>query len=134
MLRNFHSFVLFALCLAVPAAPLVLTGCSKGEAPEGERMGGRPGGPGGPDGGRFAPVAADAKAADIFGQKCQGCHGERGQGGNGPSLNRVAGDSDDSVFKTIHDGRGRMPAFGKQMTEAQLKELVAYVKQLGRPA
>ncbi|BCM89344.1 hypothetical protein IAD21_01190 [Abditibacteriota bacterium] len=94
-------------------------------------MGG-PGGPGGPGGGgRFAPVAATATAPEIFQQKCQGCHGAKGEGKRGPGLTKLANDPDTELYNTIHDGKGKMPAFGKQMTEAQVKEVVAYVKKLG---
>jgi mono/diheme cytochrome c family protein len=119
MLRNTHSYVLFAVCLMVPIG-LTVAGCSNSKAPSS-----------GAEGGEGRRIAANAAAADLFQQKCQSCHGEKGQGGSGPSLTRVSASSDNAIFQTIHDGQGRMPAFGKQMTEAQIKELVAYVKQLG---
>jgi mono/diheme cytochrome c family protein len=126
MLRNTHSYFLFAVCLMLPFG-LTVAGCSNKEAPSSKSE--EPQANSG--GGRGREIAANATAADIFQQKCQGCHGDKGQGANGPNLTKVSADSDTAIFQTIHDGRGRMPAFGKQMTEAQLKELVAYVKQLG---
>lgn len=91
-------------------------------------MGGPGGGPGG--GGRMAPVSAKATAAEIFPQKCAGCHGEKGEGKMGPNLTHLASASDEGLYATIQNGNGRMPAFGRQMTEAQIKELVGYVKKL----
>jgi mono/diheme cytochrome c family protein len=131
------------LSLVLPLGSMIVTGCSKGGDEPAEvggpgRMGGRMKGPGGgPNSGsrgngRFAPVAANASASDIFAQKCAGCHGDKGQGANGPNLTEVSSDSDAELFQTIHDGKNRMPAFGKQMTEAQMKELVTYVKGLGK--
>ncbi|RYX80533.1 cytochrome c [bacterium] len=90
-------------------------------------MGGGPGG--GPGGGL---VDAKATAPDIFQMKCAGCHGDKGQGRMGPNLTKKAGAPDDALYKVIHDGAGKMPAFGSQMTEAQVKELVTYVKGLGK--
>ncbi|RYG67423.1 cytochrome c [bacterium] len=133
MFRNIHSYFLFAVCLMVPVG-LTVAGCSKGEAPpEGERMGGPPGGSGGRMGGPGGggPIAATATAAEIFGQKCQGCHGEKGEGRSGPSLMHATSIADEKLYATIHDGKGRMPEFGSKMTEAQVKDLVAYVKKFG---
>ena len=101
----------------------------------GGRMGGGPGGMmgdrmGGP-GGSGAAVAADASGADIFKQKCQFCHGPEGKGGRGgPALASIAGKSDTDVAKTVHDGRGRMPAFGSKLTDEQIKKVVTHAKGL----
>jgi hypothetical protein len=137
MLRNTHSFLLVALSMLLPVGSLVISGCSKGETPSepsadaGGRMGGPGGRMGGPGGGKGGPILASATGAEIFGQKCQGCHGDKGQGGNGPSLMKASDESDEALYKIVHDGKGRMPAFGNQMTEAQVKEVIAYVKKFG---
>jgi cytochrome c553 len=137
MFRNINSFLLLTLSLIVPVGTLFIAGCSKSETPpepSGERMGnsGGPGGRmGGPGGGRNTPVSVDAKAADIFTQKCQGCHGSKGEGKMGPSLMKASAEADDKLYATIHNGKGRMPGFGSQMTDTQVKELVAYVKKFG---
>lgn len=142
-----QSFLVVAASLLVPVS-LLIAGCSKSEEPAssvsdsgspmgapGERMGGpmgRPGGPmGGPGGRRFEPVAANATAPQIFQQKCQGCHGDKGQGKNGPALTKVAQKPDAELHQIIHDGHDKMPSFAKQMTEAQIDSLVAYVKKFG---
>ncbi|MBV9467638.1 MAG: cytochrome c [Abitibacteriaceae bacterium] len=99
----------------------------------GQRGPGGPGGPGGPNGPgrRMEPVAATATAPQIYQQKCSGCHGDKGQGKRAPALTKLADRPNDQIRKTIHDGHERMPAFGNQMTDAQLDALVVYVKQLG---
>ena len=75
-----------------------------------------------------APVAADATGDQIYQAKC-GCHGPNGAGGNAPTLAGIH-DSADEVQKTVHDGKGRMPAFGSQLSDDQIKKVVAYVKGL----
>ncbi len=96
-------------------------------------MGGPPGGPrGGPPGGgrgRGGPVAANATGPEIYQAKC-GCHGPAGHGGRAPNLTSVASRSDSDLTKIIHDGHDKMPAFGTQLTEDQIKKVVAYLKQL----
>ena len=111
---------------------------------QGRGMGG-PGGPGGPGGmmggpgmmGRGpggmmggAPVAENASGAEIYQAKCQGCHGANGQGGRGgPSLAKAAGKSDADLIKIVHDGKERMPAFGTQLKDDQIKKVVAEAKK-----
>jgi hypothetical protein len=87
------------------------------------RMGGGPGGPGG-------PIAENASGTEIFQAKCQFCHGTNGQGGRAPKLANVAG-SDNDLTKIVHDGKGKMPAFGSQLSDAQIKKVVAAIKQFG---
>jgi len=93
--------------------------------------GGRRGGPGGMMG-RGQPVAANATASEIFQSRCQFCHGAQGQGGRGPALTNLSSRSDSDLHKVIHDGRdnGKMPAFGSQMTDAQIDKVVKYLKGL----
>jgi mono/diheme cytochrome c family protein len=78
-------------------------------------------------------VAADASGAEIFAQKCQGCHGAKGTGGRAPSLASLS-EPPAALHKTIHDGKGRMPAFGSQLTAAQIDRVVEYLKGLGKAA
>jgi high-affinity iron transporter len=98
-------------------------------------------------------LAADAAAgAKIAAVKCTGCHGEGGAG-NGPLLTslgvttppvpwtnkaQMAAFSDAEITKII-EGGGKaldkppiMPPFGKQLSEAQVADLVAYVRSLGK--
>lgn len=135
MFRNIHPVLFFTF---VCALPLLIAGCSKNEEAPGEPLasggpGGDMGGPSGrgdkPGSGRFAPVSASATASEIFQQKCSGCHGDQGQGVRGPNITKEGSRPDAELFKIVHDGKGRMPGFGNQMTEAQVKEVVTYVKQ-----
>jgi mono/diheme cytochrome c family protein len=98
-----------------------------------------PGWPGDPDQGR-----------ELSLERCVLCHGSKGQGWDWdlkvdrppvpvPNLHDVLPQrSDDYLFRVIRDGGeavGRtrfMPAFGFNMTEQELKDLVAYLRALQR--
>jgi cytochrome c oxidase cbb3-type subunit 3 len=64
---------------------------------------------------------------------CSGCHSQGG-GGMGPALmeNRwIYGHEPDQIFKTIMEGRPNgMPAFHGRIPEAQVWQLVGYVRSL----
>lgn len=75
-------------------------------------------------------------AAGLFGQRCKQCHGDQGQGIIGPNLTdrywiHGRGTLMD-IYGTVSDGvltKG-MPAWSKQLTPAELKQIVAYVGTL----
>jgi len=73
-------------------------------------------------------AATDATA--LFASNCSGCHGEDGKGGFGSDLSSSAykyGKGTDSVKSSIADGRGgRMPAFGSQLSAAEIDALTEY--------
>ena len=86
----------------------------------------------------IAPVTS-AKAArgskphgeQIFAATgCAHCHGPAGlQGGDGPSLKDVRKHLSASQMATqIHDGGKAMPAFGEQLSSAQIDDLVEYLR------
>ncbi len=98
-----------------------------GPGGSGGMMGRGPGGPGGMMRGG-GPIAANASGGDIYQQKC-GCHGTGGKGGRAPVLTGGAGKSEDELFKIIHDGKGKMPAFASQLTDDQIKKAASTVKR-----
>ena len=73
-------------------------------------------------------------------QNCVRCHGRfgRGDGPQGPMVHAAdltneawqATVKDDDIFKSIHDGRGLMPAF--PLPESTLRALVQLVRLLGQ--
>ena len=69
----------------------------------------------------------NATGAEIYKAKC-GCHGPDGKGGRAPVLTGVSGDADSKLIATIHDGKDKMPSFAAQLTDAQIKKVVAYIK------
>lgn len=89
-------------------------------------------------------VAAQAPASkatvNLYASKCAACHGADGSAAvpAGKALGahdfhspEVLNQTDDQLNATITNGKLKMPAFGKQLTPAQIKDLVAYVRELG---
>ena len=81
-----------------------------------------------------------AGAAELFKAHCAKCHGKDGRAkGMKAKLSgarnltdpewqdRV---SDERLFNSINNGKGRMPAFGKKLSEAEVDSLVQYVRGL----
>ena len=111
------------------ACVMLLAGCSNPQ----ESAGGGAGGPGGgPGRGPGQTVAANASAAEIYGQKCQNCHGANGQGASGPAIAGGGGEPDANLKTVIANGKGKMPAFASSLSPAQIDSLVAHIKGLGR--
>ncbi len=97
--------------------------------------------------GALSVHAATAKA--TFQQECAKCHGRDGKGHTpmgrilrlkdftNPKVQKEMKDAE--MFKTIKNGakdkatgRERMKAFGGSLTDQQIKDLVAYVRGLGK--
>lgn len=87
------------------------------------------------------PTSLPRDAATIYKTECATCHGSNGH----PTLKgRLRGApnftearwqakvSDDHIFNTISNGRDRMPAFGKKLSQAEIESLVHYVRHLKR--
>ena len=99
----------------------------------------------------FAPKRAEATAPALYAERCSTCHGPagRGDGAAGQSLSPRPRDfanaawqraaSDAHIRDTIHGGGGSvglsalMPA-QPDLSDAQLRELVAYVRAVGARA
>jgi mono/diheme cytochrome c family protein len=88
---------------------------------------------------RAADDAAAAKAA--FKTKCVSCHSADGSGQNavGKSLNvpdlrseAVQKKSNDDLAKIIADGKDNMPSFKETSSDAEIKGLVAYIRELAQ--
>lgn len=63
----------------------------------------------------------------VYNSTCNACH-PNGKAGVGPA---VIGLSEDTIRTVVRNGKGGMPAFGAgQITDAQLNDLVAYIKSL----
>ena len=95
------------------------------------------------EGGRVntAPGAASARsAAVLYSRSCASCHGKDGQSKTlkakfNHARNLTDADwqgnvSDERIFNSIANGRGKMPGFHKKMTDAEIETLVAYVRGL----
>ncbi len=73
-------------------------------------------------------------AAAIFEKKCATCHGKDGKGQTKMAekmgikdLTAVSGTAAD-VEKVVADGRGKMPAFKGKLSDADIKDLAAFIK------
>lgn len=69
--------------------------------------------------------------ADLYPDNCAGCHGASGTGGAGPAMSEVAAAlTDDEIESAITDGtEGGMPPFGDLLTDDEIGDLVAYIRQ-----
>jgi len=80
--------------------------------------------------------ADDAEA--LYKSKCQGCHGADGKGSPvGQKLGvrdfhspEAAKLTDAELFEITKQGRGKMPAYDKKLTDAQIKQLTKYIRSM----
>jgi cytochrome c6 len=86
-----------------------------------------------------AAMAADTATADLYKSKCQLCHGAEGKGDTPAGKKFEARDftsadvkkeSDADLLKVMKEGKKKMPAYEKKLSDDQLKALVAYVREL----
>lgn len=78
-------------------------------------------------------------AGVLFAKNCATCHGKDGQSHTFKAKFTHARDltdtswqsdiSDEHLFNSISNGKGKMPAFGKKFSEAEINSLVAYVRK-----
>lgn len=90
----------------------------------------------------LAEAAHAEDAAQIFARSCSPCHGKDGQ--PSPVFEKQGvknftdpawqkGITDAQIEKTIHEGKKgtMMASFEKQLSPAEIKSLVAYLRKLG---
>jgi cytochrome c6 len=89
----------------------------------------------------IAAPAFGQGGASLYKARCAGCHGADGKGdtGIGKSMHlRALGSadvqkqSDAELTAWIADGKGAMPAYKDKLSGAQIKDLVAYMRELGK--
>ena len=82
---------------------------------------------------------APSDGATLYKAKCAMCHGPDGAGKTpaGQKLNvrdlqspEVQKQSDSDLAQVIKQGKGKMPAFGKTLSDDQIKSLVAQIREL----
>jgi len=84
----------------------------------------------------LVPKGVAARGDELYQQYCKSCHGDAKTRGEGPHLANLQflGSASDAFIKyAIAQGRPktRMNAFGAVMTDEQLNDVVAYVRELG---
>ena len=82
------------------------------------------------------PLVADATPAmrgqALFAERgCAHCHGANGVGGNiGPDLQLVRKRMNAKrIRQQVHDGSNGMPPYGDKLTDGELNDLVAFLRQ-----
>jgi mono/diheme cytochrome c family protein len=90
----------------------------------------------------FLTSSANAQSATAtYKAKCVGCHGADGKGATAPGKALGAHDfasdevtkmSDSDLVGIITSGKGKMPGYAKSLKEPEIKDLVAYVRELGK--
>jgi mono/diheme cytochrome c family protein len=90
----------------------------------------------------MAPSAVRAQsAAATYKARCTGCHGADGKGNTAPAKALGAHDfgsdevtkmSDTDLITIVAAGKNKMPAYGKSLKDTEIKDLVAYVRELGK--
>jgi len=84
---------------------------------------------------------AEGDAAKSYKTNCVLCHAADGSGSSpsGKALkakdlrsNVVQAQSDAELTDVITKGRGKMPAFGAKLKSEEIKEMVAYVRELAK--
>jgi cytochrome c6 len=81
--------------------------------------------------------AAAQDAAATYKSKCAMCHGADGKGGKMGTKDfaspDIQGMTDAQLNEIITKGKPpRMPAYGDKLKESEIKELVAYIRTLGK--
>ena len=77
------------------------------------------------------PAGAPAcQGYGLFMLNCAHCHGADARGDEGPDLHGVT-KSDARIAAMIKNGvKGEMPKFGAKLSDAQVRELIAFVRSL----
>ena len=91
--------------------------------------------------GAWTKPAAAEDAATLYKAKCAMCHGADGKGNTPAGSKMGAHDfgsaevkkmSDADLTTAIEKGKNKMPGYAGKLTDAQVKSLVAYVRELGK--
>jgi ubiquinol-cytochrome c reductase cytochrome b subunit len=80
--------------------------------------------------------ALERQGAIVFQEKqCRNCHELGGEGGlRGPALDTIAARlTGDQLIRQVLQGRGNMPAYGKNLSPPETTALVAFLKSLHLP-
>jgi cytochrome c6 len=85
------------------------------------------------------PVSAQSAGEKVYKAKCATCHGPDGAGATPAGKATKARDvcseevkkeTDEEWTAIIVKGKNKMPAYDKKITEAEIKDVVAYIRGL----
>ncbi len=84
--------------------------------------------------------ASGGSAAELYAKYCASCHGKDGQSKTLKAKANHARNltdaewqervSEERIFNSIMNGKGKMPGYGKKLSEQEIELLVAYVRGL----
>ncbi|MGD0546565.1 MAG: cytochrome c [Terracidiphilus sp.] len=86
-----------------------------------------------------APAFAQAPGADTYKAKCAMCHGADGLAATPMAKSmKVLSFKDPAMLKasdarfvlTTRNGEGKMPAYSGKLTDAQIKDVIAFIRTL----
>ena len=75
------------------------------------------------------PQGVTALGRQTFRGVCAICHGFRGEGLIGPPITAAAVENDEALEDLLRNGRGDMPAVGRDWEERQMQALIAYLQE-----
>jgi mono/diheme cytochrome c family protein len=82
---------------------------------------------------------AQAPGADVYKTKCQSCHGATGVPSPGIAkamgvkpISEVKSSTEAKMIAVTANGSGKMPAFKGKLTDAQIKDSVAFFRTLAK--
>lgn len=89
------------------------------------------------------PVTASARSAtQLYSKNCSSCHGRDGRARTLKAKRNHARNlsdsdwqeraSDERIFNAIMNGKGKMPAYGKKLSEQEIDRLVTFVRGLSK--
>jgi len=95
---------------------------------------------------RYLSVNASAfpavNSAQLYAKQCASCHGKDGRAKTIKGKLKHARDltdgewqervSDERIFNSITNGKDKMPAYGKKLSQEQIEALVTYVRAFKR--
>jgi mono/diheme cytochrome c family protein len=86
-------------------------------------------------------IRAQGTAEATFKAKCAGCHGADG-GANTPAAKALGArdfqspdvqkQTDAQLVDIVTNGKNKMPKYGDKLKDPEIKDLVAYVRALGK--
>lgn len=86
-----------------------------------------------------SPARAQAEGEKVYKAKCASCHGADGVGATpagkatkAPNFcsDEVKKETDEEWTTIIVKGKNKMPAYDKKVTDAEIKDVVAYIRSL----
>lgn len=70
-------------------------------------------------------------AAALYKAKCAMCHGPEGKGKLPNTALTAPKGTDEELFKTIKDGKGKMPKYVGKLKDEEITALVGFIRSLG---